>query len=205
MNPELLSAIDRLRQKFFVKATESVGLAGVTIIKAEPQVTDTERVIEIVATTNHVDLDNEVVDPAGIDWSYFNAAGQKKVFVDHNYDTDHCVGVARSISPYMEGGRQTGWKMRIHVFAGKKNHLADDVWTMTQQGLMGASIGFIPSVIGTPDASEKKAYPGADTIVRKCRALELSFTALPCNVKCQALGMDTPKKTIQLTPTQIVV
>lgn len=202
MNNDQNATIDRIRQKFFVKEGDSVGLAGVTIIKAEQQVTDTERVIEIVATTNHVDLDDQVVDPAGIDWSYFNAAGQKKVFVDHQYDADHCVGVARSISPYTEGGRQVGWKMRIHVFSGKKNHLADDVWTMANQGLYGASIGFIPSVISAPDAGEKKAFPGADSIVRKCRALELSFTAIPCNVKCQ---MIVQPKTVQLTPTEVQV
>ena len=208
MKTEQLDALARLRQKFFVKSTEQVGFAGAAVVKASEQVTAEERVVEVIATTSDVDLDDQVVDPAGADWSYFNAAGQKKVFQDHWYDSEHNVGIARSISPYMEGGRQTGWKMRIHVYTGLKCPYADDIWEKIKQGGYGCSIGFIPKEVGDLTPAEKVRWPNADSIVRKWKALELSFTPLPCNVKCQnvtadAKSVDHKSSTIEVDVEEI--
>jgi len=203
MKPEITDAMTRLRKHFFVKDSEAVGFAGVAVIKSNIELdTSTDRVIEIIATTNAMDLDDQIVDPAGVDWSYFNAANQKKVFQDHNYDSQSNVGITRSISPYLESGVQVGWKMRIHIFRNLKCPYADDIWEKCKQGgPPGGSIGFIPKIVRPLTPAEQKRWPGAESIVTEWKALEFSLTNLPCNVKCQTISA-TEGKT---APTVLVI
>ena len=196
MKPVISDAIARMRNKFLVKGSQYVGMAGgnylsSTVEKDEPK----DRVVEIIATTMAMDLDDEVVDPAGADWSYFNAAGQKKVFQDHWYDSEHNVGVARSVSAYMEGGVQVGWKMRVHVYTGLKCPYADDLWAKIPQGGMGLSIGFVPIEISDLRPDEKKRWPNAERIIRRWKVLEVSFTPMPANVTCQTGSTTGPQAT----------
>jgi len=207
MTTPLPDAMARMRRKFLVKDTEGTGFIGGYMVKAEAQVTDTERVLEFIATTNDVDLDEEVVDPAGGDWSYFDNANQKKMFIDHQYESEYCIGLVRAKSKYMEGTAQIGWKMRAFIYPGLKTPHADDFWTRSLHGPMGISIGFISLEVTGLTPAEKKTYPGAQTIVRRWKAIEVSGTAIPCNVKCQTMAgpasLYVPKKSIQLSPTQI--
>jgi len=209
MSTHMSEAMARMRHKFKVKDGEATGVLGGYMVKAEAQVTDTERVLEFIATTSDVDLDEEVVDPAGGDWSYFDNANQKKMFLDHKYDSEYCIGLVRAKSKYMEGERQVGWKMRAFIYPSLKTPHADDFWTRSLYGPMGISIGFIGLEVSGLTPSERKVWPGAQTIVRRWKAIEVSGTGIPCNVRCQTLAgpasMYVPKKTIQLTPTQIVV
>lgn len=207
MKPDLTDAMARMRRKFLVKDSEATGFLGGYMVKADPQVTNTERVLEFVATTNDVDLDDEVVDPSGGDWSYFDNANQKKMFVDHNYESEYCIGLVRAKSKYMEGDSQVGWKMRAFIYPGLRSIHADDFWTRSLHGPMGISIGFIGLEVTSLTPTERKVWPGAETIVRRWKAIEVSGTAIPCNVKCQTMAgpqsLYVPKKTIQLTPRQI--
>jgi hypothetical protein len=50
------------------------------------------------------------------------------------------------------------------------------------------SIGFEALDWGAPNTTEKAAYPGAESIVRSCRVLEVSYTAMPMNVTCRMVG-----------------
>jgi len=195
MTPENTDVLARMRSKFFVKDTDPVGLRGLSIARAETKAMEKDRTVEIVATTIDTDLDEEVVLPSGIDWSYFNSFNQKKVFLDHYYSFDHCVGVARTVDPWMENGSQTGWKMRVHVYTGLKCPYADDLCAKIDQGGFGLSIGFIPMEIGDPKPEELKMWPGCERVIRRAKALEVSFTGLPANMHCQTVsGVSTEKK-----------
>ncbi len=138
-----------------------------------------------VATTDDVDLDDEVVLPQGCDWSYLNA--NRKLFVDHQYDISHCVGVLRSFSPYPSKGAIKGWSIRAHLYKEMPYPAAGAVGKIIEQDGIGISIGFLALDYGPPTADERIKYPGASSIVRKSKLLEASFTCLPCNVSCQTL------------------
>lgn len=184
--------IKGLRDRHSIKSESPVGVLGV--LSVLPSLEGDNRTVSFIATTVGVDLDDEVVIPGGIDWSYFLANGQ--VFVDHRYDSEYNVGYLPEVEkignnrgaemiPYMEGGRHVGWKMRVNFYNGLKCPRADDTLAKILQNRQGASIGFQPLDYGALTAEEAKIYK-ASSIVRRSRAVEVSITPLPCNVKCQS-------------------
>lgn len=71
----------------------------------------------------------------------------------------------------------------------RQTELGDDILKMVQEGGVGVSIGFIPVDWGRPTDQEIAMYgSGVQSVVRKWKWLELSFTAFPCNVACQVIG-----------------
>lgn len=198
--------ITKMRGRHMVKADQSVGVCGFHC--KEAVVSEDERDVEAIMTTADVDLDDEVVLPGGVDTSYFAAMSQRKVFIDHCYDMGSNVGVARFINPFPNAQNPIGLKARIHIYRGLKNPLCDDLLERIKQGGMGLSVGFVPVLVGAPTPEEKKMYPGAESIVRKWKMLEVSFTSLPCNVKCQTMmsGPIEPKRiVIEREPRRIVL
>lgn len=201
MDHEKSDQYDRLRRKFCIKDADAIGFAGAAIVKADPQVTATERVLEFIATTEDVDLDDEVVLASGADWSYFESVGCRSLYLDHHYNQENHVGVIRSIAPFVRASRQVGWKMRAHVFTGLKCPTADDVWTKSQQTNLGVSIGFIPLEVGTPDQNERKTWPKAESIIRRWKAIEVSVTGTPANQQARTLSVPDDK----VSPKKLVV
>ena len=164
------------------------GHAGAAV-KADKQ--DLELVV--IATTDAVDNDREVVLPGGADRSYFEA--NKSIFVDHRYDVASWIGTMRKTMPYPAAGDgQRGWKVRMRL---RDTALGRDLYRATQEGYgPGASIGFVPTDYGPPTEDERARYGDASAIVRKWRWLELSLTAMPCNVACQMIGVADDAETI---------
>lgn len=200
--------IKKMRDHHGLKAADSIGM--LRVVCKLPTLEGDERTAAFVATTNSLDLDEEVVLPGGADWSYFLA--NKQIFVDHNYGSDFNVGQMRGdkMIPYIEGGQHIGWKIRAYFYNNLKCPRADDTLAKIMQGGQGMSIGFIPVESGPPTAEEAKIYPKAFSIVRKWRGLEVSVTPLPCNVRCQsepmvdgkAMPIVNDRKPLVITPAR---
>lgn len=176
------STIDRIRERHrrHVKSSDSVGVAGFSNVATA---TRDSRIVSIIATTDDTDLTREVVLPEGADTDYFQTNGN--LFVDHC--TDHGSGVAtlRTISPIWSKGverRQVGWKINAQM---RDTTLARDILKMTEEGGMGASIGFIPTDGSAPNEKQKAFYKDAEWIHTDWELLETSFTLFPCNVGCR--------------------
>ncbi len=138
--------------------------------------------IVCVATTDDLDLDGEVVLPDGADWSYFEK--NRVVFLDHSYGSSQAVATLRNIK------RQgNGWVCRATLLNDPQNENVRIVKTLAEAGVLGMSIGFTVTDAGQPTPMEQKAYPGADYIIRKWNAVEVSYTAMPCNVACRTQAM----------------
>jgi len=138
-----------------------------------------------IANTADIDLDDEVVIPAGLDPSYFKA--NKQVFLDHEYGTDKAAGFLRSISAYPSTRDHQAWKVRIGLYDNDQGNAVKQI--VKASGQIGLSIGFFPTDHGPPTDAERKLYErdGAKlvSVVRAADWFELSFTPLPCNVSCQ--------------------
>ena len=180
------SIIERIKSRHPELTDKTVGVVGM-LGKAET-VDPESRNLWVVANTDGIDCDEEVVIPAGADTSYFDA--NKAIFVDHCYSLHDTVGTARKIVRSFVGVRQTGWKVHAHVYQLSNNRLGDDILTIAKSGTIGVSVGFEPMDWGRPTPDEAKSYASGgkspESIVRKWRWVELSFTAMPCNVSCRS-------------------
>lgn len=144
------------------------------------------RTIEVIANTDDMDLDNEVVVPKGADTSYF--LQNRSVFVDHKYDLEFHVGTLRGLDRHPSTKDQTAWKARVGVLG--KPGMPDDILTTAREVGIGVSIGFAPLNVREPTEAEAEKHGGDLTsVVDSWKWLELSFTAMPCNVACQSMAM----------------
>lgn len=183
----MIAVLDRMRTHLAAKgAIGPDAVLGIrsSIGKSVSVETDAgKRDIVITATTDDVDLDEEVVVPSGADTTYFFANGQ--VFADHQYEIHNQVGGLRKAMAYPSAHDHRAWKIRIRV---TERPIGDDVLTIAREFGIGASIGFSPVEYGPPTDEELKAYTKGvkpRSVVRRWRWLETSLTAMPCNVSCQ--------------------
>lgn len=176
-----LERLERLRAKHSIRAGKPVGIKGFTDHKAKvaPNAKAGD-IIRAVATTDYTDLDSEVLLPGGADMTYINA--NRKVFADHWYDIEHTVGSVKSLQ--IGPG---GIVLEARMLVGSPFDLVNAITGMAQQCGIGVSVGFDPTDYGDPTPEEKRRYPNAECIIRKYRLLEVSFTAMPCNVSCQSM------------------
>ena len=126
-----------------------------------------------------------------------------KNFIDHKYATEYAVGQLRSIKLSSD---KTAWTNRSHIFSGLKSPFADDLLAMTKQAGIGASIGFEMIEGSPPTDRDPVSYRKAGFIIRKWRMVELSFTAMPCNVSCRTMhetGMDQEDEKMAIIDTMI--
>lgn len=177
------SIVDRIRHRHKdAIGDRSIGVCGVFPKQLEVMA---ERTVRVIANTDDIDLQREVVVPSGAETSYFFANGN--IFVDHNTEMEYFVGKRRRCSPYPNNRDFKAWQVDVWL---RPTELGNDVLTMAQAGAVGVSIGFIPLDWGRPGPDEMKRYgEGLASIVRSWKWLELSFTAFPCNVACQSQGL----------------
>lgn len=162
--------------------TGTVGLIGVPSSKSSVGDAKNPRDIIVTATTDDVDMDDEVVLPGGADMEYYSK--NRANFLDHLYDFGKHVASMRSIK--MADDRRS-WINRSVVFDGLKSPYADDLLAIATQVGIGASIGFEALEGGPPMESDPIRYKKARYVVRRWRMVELSFTAMPCNVSCRTM------------------
>ena len=153
---------------------------GVKGRRGDAIVTKAESGVSITGTisTDTVDLDKEVLLPGGGDISLFKANGN--LFVDHNYEMEYWTGSLRNVT--LVGSK---WVCRSGLRAPKNSRFSDTVLELAESGKLGFSVGFRDLESGPPTEIETRRYPGAEWIIRKWMCLEVSYTAMPCNVSCR--------------------
>lgn len=157
------------------------------------------RDITVVANTAAIDCDNEVVIPTGANLQYLDK--NRKVFVDHSYDYHSMVGGIRPGYPILDGDK---WLVRFGV---SRSELGDRILADAQDFGVGVSIGFDALEAGPPTQDEVKKYGRGKSfrsVVRKWHWIELSVTAMPCNVECQSVAVES-KKRVTVTPYGVLV
>lgn len=144
------------------------------------------RDLYVIANTDAVDMAGEVVVPAGADSLPFRING--KIFVDHRYDTGSVVAGLRDIVAFPNPNNIREWRVRMRV---RRGQLGDDILAMAREIGIGSSIGFEATAYGPPTDEERAKYSGpkpfTGAIIRSWRWFELSLTAMPCNIACQAI------------------
>jgi hypothetical protein len=174
--------LDRIKSRCGLPDDADVGVFGMALKDTIVDESGANRDIVGVATSDGVDLDSEVVLPVGADTSYFDANG-KRLFLDHRYDAGSVVGAVRYMRPYPDARAPRGLEFRARILS---TPLGEEVLTIGKEIGWGASIGFQVLEASAPTDLERKSYPNAERIIRKWKLLELSLTALPANVACQA-------------------
>lgn len=146
-------------------------------------VSDQSRTITGIATTDRVDLEREVMVPTGADLGPL--LENRAVFIDHKLTTPMCVGRIRTFNPFPGVKNQRGWSAVIDIAEAAGNNLCDHVLALARNGGVGMSIGYEVIDGGRVTPDEARQYPGAKTIVRRWKAIELSIAAAPMNIDCQ--------------------
>jgi hypothetical protein len=184
------SITDAIRTRHLLSPATPVGVRGIIGKDVTVQENDQDRFLTVVATTDDVDADGEVIVPSGADTDYFFR--NRKVTVDHSLSTVDVVGALHSAN--LKGN---GWVCRLRMFKLEGNPLADDILTIAREVGIGVSIGFVPTNYGPPTAEEVAKYGkgGAkvNTVIRNWKWVELSIAAFPCNVNCQSMSASTNK------------
>jgi hypothetical protein len=183
-----MKLIDRLKSHPAVKSDSTIGVVSSFGKGAEVDIKSDTRDIVVIANTNDIDLESEVVVAAGADTSYFVKNGH--IFADHVYDIANGAGKLRSLSPYPSKTDHKAWKVRARI---NDNPIGNAIKTIVEQtGQIGVSIGFMAKDFGQPNEDEMAIYGVGDklirSIVRTWDWFELSFTLLPCNVSCQSMA-----------------
>lgn len=142
------------------------------------------RELNLVMTTDGVDLDGDIVQPEGGTWDYWTMRGMP-VFLDHVYTWNMVVGHGRRGTLKMQpmGGGLSGWSVKAGIF---NNEQGDAIMTVAREmGQVGCSIGFQAQESRAPSTEEAKRVGIAGTTARRCitkwMGIELSLTAMPCN------------------------
>lgn len=143
--------------------------------------------IQAIATTPAVDMDDEVVVPSGLDWTYF--MNFRSLYYNHDYAALP-VATLRNLKKMPDEG---GWRIR---FSMARHPFARDVFSAMQDGaIRGTSIGFKPGDMGKPTEEETKRFGQHSRIIRTAKVLETSITPMPCN-QTAIVSMDNPKSMI---------
>lgn len=189
---ELIEAMRSRHRRGFKNGGTNIGVIG--DFDTKTRVTGGEskpHIIASIATTNAVDLEQEVVVPEGGDFEYL--LKNRKIFADHSYDVQSCVGSLRDWTPWPSKANARGWQMSVEVLRDHVFPMPDAVLNIARQIGIGASIAFERLDGGALTPEERKRYPGASSIVRKWNCIEVSFTALPCCVSCQSFAATVDK------------
>jgi hypothetical protein len=138
-----------------------------------------------IATTEDIDLDEEVVVSRGLTKTYVER--NRQLFCDHQYGMGDVVGAIRQIKAYPDQTDQRGWKVRISLNDTLMGQTTRKI--IEDSGQIGLSIGFRALDYGPPTDEERARYTQGGkqpkAIVRSGDWFELSATPLPCNVSCQ--------------------
>jgi len=140
--------------------------------------------VEGVVTTARVDMDQEIIRPDGLDWSYFDR--RKTVYVDHEYEMESAIGSMRWVKPELLNGKIIGHRMRMALFTSPNSKAAMLVrdW-LKQFGTIGFSIGMAVDETDRPSDEEKAANRNVSNAITKARVIEVSATLMPANIDCE--------------------
>lgn len=181
-------AIRRLKSRYPQYRDAKVGIALGMTGKGNSQVLTPENrrpEIETWATTPYVDLAKEVVLPLGGDTTYL--LKNRSLFADHQYELLDTVGHIQSLRI-----TDVGWRCRGQLITIGRE-IEKIIIALAEVGSLKQSVAFVANEWGSPTKEEATAYPGAESIIRKWLALEISYTALPMNVTCGQIAYFSPE------------
>lgn len=177
------AVLDRMAEKFpNLPGTGTFCTKEATIDM--PDVDMKNRTVSGLVSVAVPDMDNEVVLPGGLDFSYFPTK-VKSVYYSHNYDAMP-VGVCRNMALRDEG--RSLWAL-TYV---QPSAFGDDLLTAMKAGAVnGFSIGMKVQEMGPPTAQEIADYGACENVVRKAMIFEYSITPMPA---CPDALMDLASK-----------
>lgn len=182
---ELLENLRARNYRGFKDGGKNIGIMRDSDTKTRVTGADTNpHIIASIATTNATDLEQEVVVPEGGEFDYL--LKNRKIFADHCYDVQNCIGSLRDWRAWPDAKNQRGWQMSVEVLRDHVYPMPEAVLNIAKQFGIGASVAFERLDGGSLTTEERKRYPGASSIVRKWNCIEVSLTCLPCNVNSQS-------------------
>lgn len=179
----MTTPLERMRHRLYARGldTDGVGIKAVptdSMAIATQFADDLDGVefpITAVANTAAIDMDDEVVVPEGADTTYFS----KNRTILYNHDSDLPIG---SLVWMKFDDVKRKWVVRFNL--GKATQLQRDIRALIREGVIrGLSIGFLATDWGKPTPAEVATHGVHKSIVREWKWMELSVTALPCNVE----------------------
>lgn len=124
---------------------------------------------DVIATTEDVDRDGEVIKVSG--WDTSNWMKNPVILANHNYTIENIVG--KGLSFYTSDG-----KKRLKGVFSKTNPLGRLARSLYNEGMLKTvSVWFIP----------KKRNEDNDKVIEEAELLEVSFVAVPCNAEAVSL------------------
>lgn len=183
-----LDIIAGIRRRHRLPESDPIGVVASlgrnTVLKEHTRSRD----LSITINTDDLDSDGEVVLPAGMNAEYYTKNGYK-FYADHQYSVLDVVGHARKpgLIPYPDAKNPRGWSATVGLM---RNPLADAVAEIVREtGQIGASIGFRPDLYRRPTPDDIKRFSRKEKeperIIERWSLVEVSLTAMPCNVSCQ--------------------
>lgn len=200
MRNDARDMIDRVRDfahKEYGRRPESVGIVSGKSLTTYRKA-GTDRLVTAIINTADTDLDDEVVLPSGGRWKDYMDRN-KSVFVDHQYDLPSRVATNRHMN-----GDEASVRATANLLPDD-NALAKAVRILLENGGVGTSIGFEALDRSRPTPEEQQRYPRAKSIVRSWNMIEWSFTAMPCNVACQATSFTSADPKSGTTARELLV
>jgi phage head maturation protease len=166
---------DIIRKRHGLGDGENIGIAVSSIEAAmlKEWADDKPPTFSGIATTAAVDLEDEVVVPKGLDWSY--VLKFRAMYPSHKEYGTGPIARLGNVSLKDEGWFFNAAWIRSNPAAREFYNIAKEL------GVMGVSIGFKVTDSGRPDSDEVKAYGPHKNIVRSGDVLELSPTFMPAN------------------------
>ena len=187
MNPVL----ERMRERLVRNGAKvsDLGVVSGRLIRpaASKQYANGPMEISAIATTEGVDLDDEVVAPEGLDPWYFRR--YPAVYWNHDYGG---VPVATMRTVALMGDK-SGWRVRMVM--GRSAFARDVAMAIEDGAVAGTSIGFNRLESGEPSDEEQERYGQHSRITRKADWMELSITPSPANPEARIEGFVLPDET----------
>lgn len=140
---------------------------------------DTERMFDVIATTEDTDRDNEVIKINA--WDTTNREKNSVVLANHNYTIESIIW--KGLKFYT-----SDWIKRLKGVFSKTNPLWVLAKNLYQEWMLkSVSVGFIPLKRNQNDYK----------IIEKAELLEVSFVAVPCNPNAVSLDWKLYTEAVQ--------
>jgi HK97 family phage prohead protease len=165
-----MTLLDNIASHHKISDAASVGIKRATIDKMETSTS--QRMISGIVCTDSLDMEGEVVVPAGLDTSYFPER-VKAVYLNHNYD-ELPVGTCRRL--VRDGD---GWYCSTFI---TRNPIGNEILVAIEEGaLNGFSIGMIVMSARPPTEEDTRVFGWCDRVIDGAKLLEYSIVSMPAN------------------------
>lgn len=185
MIPDIASQLRRIKS---MVDDDFPGAEAGLLAVYDSEVVEKSREICWKATTDDVDMEGEVVVPAGARMEYWER-NHRRVFVEHRLTPEYHIGACRWLKAWPSADDHRGWACCCQIFKGLKSPVADDIWEIAVQAGIGASVGMARvKYRAYSEGNDPPRYKGA-RVIHDWVWLELSATPCPVNASCQSISV----------------